>query len=229
MRRKVLISLAPRRPSCRPELLVTPGSRLVVAGQSRRRARDRWNGRSRGGGAASSERAVRRPSHDRPLHARCEPPLHRRHRDRQQPARRVVVHRVLRQQPLGVRDVGDDAIGASTSAQGSQGGDFFWNGTTDAADVSDGGTSDVAGAGTTPVKSVSFEIRHLAVLRRPQPRLPAPTARRSASTCSTQARAPAPYTPPLDNLGDAAPGPTSTVPGPRGLVGEHLDRRALDR
>jgi len=60
----------------------------------------------------------------------------------------------------GVRDVGDDAIGASTGAPGSQGRDFFWNGTTDAADVSDGGTSDVAGAGTTTPKSVSFEIRH---------------------------------------------------------------------
>jgi MBG domain (YGX type) len=62
----------------------------------------------------------------------------------------------------GVRNRGDDAIAASTGAQGSQGpnNDLFWNGTNDAADVSDGGTSDVAGAGTTTPKNVSFEIRH---------------------------------------------------------------------
>ena len=111
----------------------------------------------------------------------------------------------------GVRDVGDDAIGASTSAQGSQGGDFFWNGTTDAADVSDGGTSDVAGAGTTTPKSVSFEIRHpLAPTTTATTSASAPTARRSASTCSTQARAPAPCAAsPRTTSGTRAPGPTS--------------------
>ena len=111
----------------------------------------------------------------------------------------------------GVRDVGDDAIGASTSAQGSQGGDFFWNGTTDAADVSDGGTSDVAGAGRRRRRaSASRSGTRCAPTTTATTSASAPTARRSASTCSTQARAPAPCAAsPRTTSGTRAPGPTS--------------------